>query len=68
MEVSDIILTKAIEVLELNAKEAGPTMPPDALDALKLAIEALKLYSFNRIIGQHTDPTSLPGETPHATS
>ncbi|GAI62189.1 unnamed protein product, partial [marine sediment metagenome] len=35
-------LPKAIEIGELNIKEAGRKMPPDTLDALKLLVEAGK--------------------------
>jgi len=34
-------LNKAIEILELNVKQAAKQMPPDTLTALELGIEAL---------------------------
>ncbi|GAH38437.1 unnamed protein product [marine sediment metagenome] len=33
---------KAVEILELNIKEAGPKMPPDVKAALIRAVMALK--------------------------
>lgn len=57
-------LTKAIEILDLNLKEAGSKMPPDCRDAVQLSIEALKHLQHERDlrIGFWTDP--IPGETP----
>ena len=37
-----MILEKAIEILELNLKEAGKSMPPDVKEALELAISDMK--------------------------
>ena len=55
---------KAIEIIELNIREAGPKMPPDTLEALKLHVFAfkrlLKMRSYG--IGQAILP--LPGENP----
>lgn len=58
-----ITLKKAIEILELNIKEAGSKMPPDCRDALQLGIEALyRCQEFRK----YTTPKvymPLPGET-----
>jgi len=57
-------LTKSIEIIELNIREAGPKMPPDCLDALKLNLEAAKRIQAHRR-SSLTDPhILLPGETP----
>lgn len=36
-----MLYDKAIEILDLNIKEAGKKMPPDILDALKLGRQAV---------------------------
>jgi len=56
-------LEKAIEILELNVKEAGNKMPADCLKAIKLGIEAMEEVKYYR-----NNPLSyviklLPGET-----
>lgn len=59
-----ITLKKAIEIGELNIKEAGKKMPPDTLDALKLLVEAAKARKTRQ---EHLTPLLrqlLPGETP----
>jgi len=48
-------LEKAIELLDLNLKVAGKSMPPDVKDALALAIAAL-----HSILAQRQDPTIPP--------
>jgi len=56
-------LVKAIEIGELNIKEAGKKMPPDTLDALKLLVEAGKYIIQHRgFLAAHRMPP-LPGET-----
>lgn len=35
-------LPKAIEIMELNLKEAGSKMPPDCRDAVQLSINTMK--------------------------
>ena len=57
-------ITKAIEILELNALEQGSYLPPDYITALKLGIEALKRCKY---ISEHTARWAqvlLPGEDP----
>jgi len=56
-------LKKASQIIELNIKEAGPTMPPDVLEALKLHSEGLKAIVAWRT--DHNDDLliSLPEET-----
>ena len=56
-------LDKAIEILELNIKVAGPKMPIDTLEALKLAKEALKEIHHLHEIGVLFFNELLPGET-----
>ncbi len=56
-------LEKAIEILELNVKEAGSRMPPDTLKALKIGIEALKTIKEMRYESVNDGTTQLPGET-----
>lgn len=56
-------LTKAIEIMELNVKEAGSIMPPDTLEALKLHIEAAKHFKDRRVLGCREVDFLLPGET-----
>jgi len=57
-------LTKAIEIGELNIKEAGPKMPPDVLDALKLLVAAGKREQTLRYEIPYDRDGLLPGETP----
>jgi len=38
-----IKILKALEIIDLNIKEAGKSMPPDVKEALTLAMEALDL-------------------------
>jgi len=56
-------LIKAIEILELNINEAGPTMPPDVLEALKLHTEGLKAIIAWRTNYNDDLLISLPAET-----
>lgn len=56
-------LAKAIEIGELNAKEAGRKMPADTLDALKLLIEAGKDKQQSRGTLRPGFYVLLPGET-----
>jgi len=55
-------LNKAIEILELNIKEAGKKMPPDTLDALKLGVEALERFKSARDYPGRLKTFTLPGE------
>jgi len=56
-------LPKAVEIGELNIKEAGKKMPPDTLDALKLLVEAGKREIEHRELDIDTRFGLLPGET-----
>lgn len=56
-------LPKAIEIVELNIKEAGPKMPPDCLAALKLCCGAAKRVNAIREWGDEPAGELLPGET-----
>lgn len=56
-------LSKAREILKLNVKKAGPKMPPDTLEALKLGIEALKRLQTMRVWRSAGTSDPLPGET-----
>ena len=33
---------KAIEIIDLNIRQRKPSMPPDVLDALRIALEDIK--------------------------
>jgi len=57
-------IEKAIEIGELNIKEAGKKMPPDTLDALKLLVEAGKRLQVLRKDFALLPTVSLPSETP----
>lgn len=57
-------LPKAIEIVELNIKEAGKKMPPDCLDALKVCCEAAKYIDICRHNPNCFNISLLPGETP----
>jgi len=56
-------LTKAIEILDLNIKEAGKKMPADTLDSLKLGVEALTVIGYLRNAERPIRPPLLSGET-----
>lgn len=57
-----ITLKKAIEILDLNVREAGSKMPPDTLDALNLSIENMKYVQHLRELGVPGILSLLPGE------
>ncbi len=59
-----ITIDKAIEILELNVQEAGKKMPADTLEALKLAIEAVKVVKAIRPYSNSNKSYYLPGEDP----
>jgi len=44
---------KAIEILQLNIKEAGRQMPPDTLEALKFAVDDMKEIEAGKQGGQN---------------
>lgn len=56
-------ITKAIEIIELNIKEADPKMPADTLDALKLAAQALKWRFMKEAAALPDYYVLLPGQT-----
>lgn len=56
-------LDKAIEIGELNVKEAGAKMPSDTLVALKILIEAGKCVRKIRHYPYPDEVLQLPGET-----
>jgi hypothetical protein len=59
-----ITLNKAIEIQELNLKEAGPKMPRDIRDATILGVEALKKWKLLREGRLGPIDPLLPGEEP----
>lgn len=59
-----MLLSKAIEILELNVAQRNHRMPPDVLDALKLGIEAMKFINYCRSGTLDPPFELLPGETP----
>jgi len=56
-------LVKAIDIGELNIMEAGKQMPPEALNALKLLVEAGKRLRRQRHGSPEPTYYLLPGET-----
>lgn len=56
-------IPKAIEIIDLNLKEAGDKMPPDVKDALELSKEALKRLLLCRTPERLYMGYLLPGET-----
>jgi hypothetical protein len=59
-----ITMSKAIEVLDLNMKEAHKGMPEDVKDALNLAICTMGTVRYIRKGGQWSWTAPLPGEAP----
>lgn len=57
-----ITIEKAIEILELNLKEAGKNMAPDVKDSLTLGIEAMKRIDRQRKLTIPINQPPLPGE------
>lgn len=57
-------LKKVIEILDLNIKEAGRSMPPDVLAALKLSVESTKFRQRWEEQEGEDDFPLLPGEDP----
>lgn len=56
-------LSKAIEILDLNIKEAGSKMPTDTLDALKIGRHAIERIEECRLADHTIKEDLLPGET-----
>jgi hypothetical protein len=59
-----IKLSKAIEVLDLNVKEAHKNMPQDVKDALNLAINCMKTVQYIRSGGDWSFQALFPDEAP----
>ena len=59
-----ITLTKAIEILRLNLKLAGRTMPPDTQSAVSVGIESIQLIINHRGEGLPWLDRPLPSEEP----
>ncbi|MBA7582536.1 hypothetical protein ES708_24466 [subsurface metagenome] len=57
-------LPKVKEILDLNVREAGSKMPPDTLDALKIASHAISRIVTMRSYGINQAILPLPGENP----
>jgi hypothetical protein len=57
-----ITMAKAIEILDLNMKEAHKSMPGDVKDALNLAINTMGTVRYIRKGGQWSWTAPLPGE------
>lgn len=57
-------LTKVIEIMELNLKEAGTKMSPDFRDAAQISIEAVRRIKDLQGMPLYPFDTKLPGETP----
>jgi len=55
-------LSKALEILTLNVKEAGKKMPPDTLEALKKAIECTTYCIQVRRFPHEADNIPIPGD------
>lgn len=53
----DIKISKAIEILHFNIKEAKPKMPPDCEASVRLGIEALKAVKDS---GNRLDRNAIP--------
>lgn len=56
-------LSKALEIIRLNQKEAGKSMPPDVKNALNLAEKSMTFIVSSRITTPASVPTLLEGET-----
>jgi hypothetical protein len=59
-----IKLSKAMEILELNMKEAHKKMPPDVRESLNLALNCMKTVQFIRGGGQWSFSALFPNEAP----
>ena len=56
--------SKAIEILDINVKEAGKKMPPDCMAAILLSLDALAGIVAERAIYGYTRIGQLPHEEP----
>jgi len=59
-----ITISKAVEIIDLNVKEAGSKMPRDTREALLLAINALKTIKYVRGGGEWSFMALFPDEAP----
>jgi len=59
-----ITMTKAIEILNLNLKEAGIKMPRDTRDALNLAINCMHTIKYVRGGREWSFAALFPDEAP----
>ena len=57
-----LTLLKAAEILDLNAKEAGPKMPPDVKESVILGKESLERLDQGRKAGMAWARRLLPCE------
>jgi len=60
-----IKMSKAIEILELNSKEAGKKMPPDVLASVNLGASTMKAVLLARNGGSWDPHALLPDELPY---
>jgi len=60
-----IKMDKAIEILELNAKEAGNKMPSDVLASVNLGVSTMKAVVLARKGGSWNPHALLPDELPY---
>lgn len=56
-------LDKAKEIIDLNIKEAGPKMPADTLEALKVASSCIAYVLTVKRYPHNIENIPLPGET-----
>jgi hypothetical protein len=61
-----IKMSKAVEILELNVKEAGKKMPPDVLAAVNLGVSTMKAVLLVRHGGSWDAHALLPDELPES--
>ncbi len=59
-------ISKAIELLQTEYDTADRTVEPDFYHALKLGIEALKVFHWSRTHKYPSNSQILPGEEPEA--
>lgn len=58
-----MLITKAIEILNLNIKQRDSNMPPDVMDALMMSHDGLVKIQLHRTDPQHIVIGLLKGET-----
>jgi len=62
-----IELSKAIEIIELNIREASHKMPPDVKASLQLLVNCAKRIQLGRVSQAAYYQYILPGEAPERT-